>query len=391
MRRFFLMLAFLFFAILPGINAAAQLTQSPIDVAYIVSSSGIETYDVDPQTGIPTDEGLTVVVPSNFLIVPSANGQFLYVFGANPSTNAAQLWVYTTNSLGVPHARPIQHLNVPNMYTFSIDPNGTLAYGVESTQNSQYETVADIRLFEIDPATGLVTRSKIVATYPPNGPCSSNLDSASLSIIGFNAIGNKMYDTWFCSFHESTTVTYYTRSVNQSTGGLGADKLTFTWGAGTGGGFDTVVFTAASLIDFHVPNDYQVGINSINIYPPSGGTSPLFTCTATSLEACGYGTGIKVDLSGNYIFVQTSPDNTQITRLDLPGKSIAATGYYVAGQVLAFSPDDTLVYSETAGQGNPYILPIYTFDSTTGGVSTTNGAEIAVQQPFFTLVASVRK
>jgi hypothetical protein len=57
----------------------------------------------------------------------------------------------------------------------------------------------------------------------------------------------------------------------------------------------------------------------------TGGTTPRFTCAASDLEACGYGTYDWVDGSGNYIFIQISPTTTQITKLELQQKRIVDT------------------------------------------------------------------
>jgi hypothetical protein len=313
------------------------------------------------------------------------------VFGTDPSTGTEQLWVYATNALGVLESDAIQQLNTPYLSAFSIDPNGTLAYAVQSTQNSQGEPLVQIRLFAVDPATGRLTESsKVAARYPPNGVCTSALDGGSFSLFGFNPSGTKFYDSWYCEFHESGLVSYYARTVNQETGALGPDVEVFSWGISTGGGYDVVDFTPESLIDFHVPNDYQLGMNSVNVYRLSGGNAPIFSCDVSMLEACGYGTSIKVDPSGADIFIQIAPDTTQITRLELGAKKIVATAYYVP-PVIAFSPDDKLVYTQNYGILSPNVLPIYTLDRATGAVTTTLYAQIYVQQQFFTLVPSVRQ
>jgi hypothetical protein len=391
MRRSSRLLTPILSLLIPFFYCSAQAApQSPVDVAYVVSSSGIETYNVDLQTGQPTDLGLTVVVPPNPTVVPSANGQFLYVFGTDPGTGAQQLWVYATNSMGVPQSTPIQQLDFADTYSFNIDPNETIAYGAETKLNSQGETLAAIRLFTIDPATGLVTESpKAAAKYPTNGPCKSILDSVSFG-IGFHSSETKLYDGWSCDFHESGTVSFYTRSVNQNTGALGPDVEIFAWGISTGGGYDVVDFTPRLLIDFHVPNDYQQGVSSVNVYPPTGGNSPLFSCDASMLEACGYGTSINVDPLGNNIFIRIASDTAEITKLEVAAKKIVATAYYVP-PVIAFSPDDKLVYTQNYGLSNPYVLPIYTFDPATGAVTTTQYAQIYVQQTSFTLVPAIRK
>jgi hypothetical protein len=186
-------------------------------------------------------------------------------------------------------------------------------------------------------------------------------------------------------------VNYYTLPVNQATGSLSAGTEIFSWGISTGLGFDRVDFTPKNLIDFSVPNDYDIGINSVNVYPLSGGPTPLFTCDASMLEACGYGLDMQVDPLGKFIFLQTSADNTQETRLESGAKRIVSTPYYLPYTLQTFSPDDTLIYARPNSSNPPFFYPIYTFDSLTGALGTTTIAEIYTQQPFSTLVPALRK
>jgi hypothetical protein len=384
----FVLRSTLVFGLLVPASLFAQ--SAPVEVAYVSTDSGVYVYNIDPQTAIPTSLGLAIVVPANPQVVPSANDHFLYITGNNPGSNAEQLWVYATDANGMIPANYLQQINLNTLTSkFSIDPNGTLAYAVQSAPNSQGETVAKIVSFPINATTGLVGTPKIVATYPPNGPCGSGAESASLTLLRFNAAGTKLYDEWFCSFQGSLSATYYTRQVNQQTGALGPDVQTFSW-SNTTQGFNNVTFTNNALIDFNVPNHYDQGINSVNVYALSG--SPLlFSCTAAMLEACGFALADTVDPSGNYIFLQISEDTTHITKLELGAKQIVDTGSYVSCCVIAFSPDDTVVYTETPNTSNPYVVPIYIFNPATGAVTTSSGAQIDVQEPFFTLAAAVRK
>jgi hypothetical protein len=372
--------------LMPAAYGFAQ--SSPVEVAYVSTDAGIHVYNVDPQTAIPTYLGLVVVVPANPQVVPSANGRFLYLTGNNPGSNAQQLWVYATDTRGMIPPNYLQQINLNTLTSkLSIDPSQTWAYAVQSVPNSQGQTVAKIVSFPINSTTGLVGAPKIVATYPPDGPC-TGAEGASLSIAGFNSTGTKLYDAWNCSSHDSISATYYTRTVNLQTGALGPDSETFTWNNATQG-FDQVYFTRNVLIDFDVPNNYDHGINSVNVYSLSG--SKIFSCNAAMLEACGYGISATVDPTGNFIFIQLSQQATQVTRLELGAKQIVGTGSGVSGPVIAFSPDDSLVYTEIPNASNPYIVPIYVFDPATGTTSTNPGAQIEVRETFFILATAVRK
>jgi hypothetical protein len=384
-------------SLLLGLTRAVAQTSpassAAVEVAYITSNGAVETWNVDPQTGLPTDQGQTLVPPVYFSLVPSADDHFVYITGTDPASNTEKLWVYATGANGVLQVKPIQKLSLPNgTSNLTIAPSGTFAYAVHAQLNSQNYEVSAILLFHVNPTTGTLFGRTVVTKYPPGGLCNSQLDDGYPSLIGFNSKGTQLYDSWYCSFHESGSVNYYALQVNPSTGSLSAGTEIFSWGISTGGGFDTVDFTPKNLIDFQVPNDYQIGINSVNVYPPNGGTTPTFSCDASMLEACGYGLNMHVDPSGKFIFLETSTDNTQETKLNLTAKQIVSTPYYLPDTLQAFSPDDTLIYAQSPNNGNPpFIYPVYTFDSVTGALGTTNGAQIYTQQPFSTLVPALRK
>jgi hypothetical protein len=388
--RFAFFIAFIFsLCFLVPISSPAQTAPaSPVEALYVVSDSGIQTYDVDPQTGMPTDEGLTVVEPESPIVFPSANDHFLYVVGTNPGTGKQELWVYATTATGVPQTE-IQQVTLPNYVSdFTIERSGALAYAVWSNRNSHGEEAAGIFSFTINPTTGLVTAGPtLAATYPPNGPCDAGA-SAGLGLIGFNPSGNQLDEGWFCDDHDSVTETYYTRQVNQQTGALGPDVQIFTWQNGSQGSV-YVNITPPALFDFNIPNDFNKGISSLSVYPPTGGTTPLFTCTAAMLEACGYAVSDAVDPLGNYVFFQVGTNNTQITKVDLPASQIVNTGYFIPDLVMSFSPDGTLIYTHDVNVTNSWIIPIYLFNPATGAV--TEGGKISLPPPFFfTVVPAVR-
>jgi hypothetical protein len=385
-----LFLALITLTLFAAINASGQSSpSSSIDVVYILNNGGIETYDVDPKTGIPTDEGLFGVPPENPVLSPSLDDHFVYVIGNNPGSGALQLWVYATNLVGLPQYPPLQTINFESFTSyFSINPNGTLAYAVQYSKNSQGEALAGIRYFTVNPSTGLLVKSpKVLATYPPNGPCGEGAEEAGFSIVGFDPRGDKLYDAWSCEYHDSFGITYYTRQVDQKTGALGPDVETFSWSNGDDG-FDYVHFSPIALMDYEIPNDYQQGINSLNVYPLNGG-SPIFSCTASMLQVCGNGISATVDPSGNYIFFQTGIYATEITKLDLANQQVVPTGSSFPDAVQVFSPDDKLIYS--TDQNANGIIHIYTFDAAAGSAKY-NGGEITVGPlPFYSVVPTLRK
>lgn len=360
-----------------ALEAQAASSASSIQIVYVLSGSMVQTYDVDPQTGFPTQEGQGVILPTLTApasLVTSKNDRFLYLT-AYDSQIRPHLWVFATDPTGVPQLPAIQEIDLSNTGGFEINPDGTLAYAVASGPNSNGEIVAAIRKFSVNPTSGIVTEdAKAVVIDPPNGPCSpaSQFPGPGMTLLGFNSSGTQMYTQWFCPYPDSISSFYYSRTVNQKTGAVGPNVQLFTWSDGSMG-TDLVNITRSALLYFNVPNPYNVGLASVNVYPPTGGTKPLFTCTASMLEACGYGTYDWVDRSGNYIFIPISSDTTQITKLELQQKQIVDTGYYVSGIVLAFSPDNALVYVQDGQLMNPYIFYVYVFNPATGGVTYTGG------------------
>ncbi len=360
-------------------RSAKSATSSPsssIEVVYLLTNSTLLTYDVDRATGFPTEEGSGVTLDSvtNTVLLPSANDRFVYVTGYD-SKLLEYLWVYATDPTGVPLLPAVQALSLTDgsfgTGNFVIHPNGTLAYAVEETLSTQDEMLARILKFTIDPTTGIVTKAaKPAAVYPPNGPCTPAAE-ASLGINGFNRNGGVMDDYWICNYpFANDSATYFARNVNPTTGALGPDKQIFDWADGNEG-VDVVSFTPTSLIYFSIPDNYSQGMNSVNVYSLQG--APQFSCTASMLEACGYGLWNSLDRTGRFDFIQVSSDSTQITRIEPAAKKIVDTGNYVQGTVQAFAPDDVLIYTSNPNSSNPWLYPIYVFDPTTGTVTYTGG------------------
>ena len=362
-----------------AVNAQSARVKPPssasTEVVYLLTNSTLLSFDVDRATGFPTQEGRGTTLDSvtNTVLLPSANDRFVYVTGYD-TTNSEFLWIYATDTTGLPLLPPVQKLSLADgsfsTGNFVINPNGTLAYAVEQRM-PENEMLARIIGFTIDPTTGLVTRMpKPVVTYKPNGPCTPAAE-ASLGIYGFNPSGTAMYDFWDCNYpFANNSATYFTRAVNQTTGALGPDRQVFDWADGNFG-VDVVNFTPNSILYFSIPNNDSQGMNSVNVYSLQG--TSQFSCTAAMLEACGYWIWNSVDPTGKFDFIQISSDSAQITKIDPGAKKMVATGNYIQGTVQAFAPDDALVYTFNPSSSHPWLYPIYVFDSTTGAVTYTGG------------------
>jgi len=374
-------------------GATTASPSSGTEVAYLLDGSTVHTYDIDRSTGNPTEQGSGVTIDSvsNTVFLPSSNDHFIYVTGYDTS-NVEWLWVYATDSTGVPQLPAVQALNLTDggltTYDFVINTNGTLAYAAESMYTAQYYALAKISKFDVDPTTGIVTKaSKPAATYPKNGPCSPPAE-AIFYVYGFNPGGTELYDVWDCNYpYANDSANYYKRSINPTTGVLGPDKQFFSW-LDQNEGQDVVNITPSSLVYFSIPNNTSYGMNSVNVYSLAGQLQ--FSCTASMLEACGYGLWNFVDPAGKFDLLEVAYDLTDITTIDRAAKKLVDTDNYVPGTFIGFALDDALIYTQQANVSNPWVYPIYVFNPNTGAVTYTGG-EIWDQTGAGTLIPALRR
>jgi hypothetical protein len=347
-------------------------SSSAVEVAYILSGSTVQTFDVDRTTGSPTEEGSGVTLDpvTNITYLPSVNDEFVYVTG-NDSQGVEWLWVYATDSTGVPQLPAVQALNLTDgifaTYDFVLNPNGTLAYAAETAQSAQQFTLVKIVSFTIDPGTGMVTKAaKPVASYGPNGPCLLTA-STSYFIYGFNPSGTVMYDLWNCNYpFGSDSGMYYSRGVNQTTGAIGQEKQILAW-ADSNQGTDAINITPSAIVYFTIPT--FGAMSAVNVYSLTG--AALFSCGASMVEACGYGTWNYLDPMGKFDLIALGQGVTQITKFEVGAKKIVDTNYFVPGNFLGFAPDDALIYTQNIQED--WLYPIYVFDATTGAVTYMGG------------------
>ena len=343
----------------------AGLSSAKAQVVYIVDGVTITTYNIDPETlnANPVGTPLTVNGAAAFYsLFPSPNDHFLYVV-ADHANSVRHLWVFPTDSNGVPQSKPIEEIEVNHLYQVTIDPEANFAYLVFGYPTNNYKTDYFIRRYQVNSATGTITAPIDEAKYiVPN----LDADTCFVWVTGFNPSGTSLYDEVACGTHEGFGATYYERTVNPSTGALGPDIQVYGYFNGSGGG-EQVQFIGEHMFDFVEPNNYQQGYNSANIYPIVPNTSkPVLQCTAQMLEACGYATG-RAHPSGEYVFMNISQDSTQIDKVELSAKKIVDTGNYIPYQVWAFSPDGTLVYG-ILNVNTGYYIEIYGFDVSTSEV-----------------------
>ncbi|MGA2344367.1 MAG: hypothetical protein ABSF93_00090 [Candidatus Sulfotelmatobacter sp.] len=354
-------------------SAVAQTSPTPVQVVYLVESTTIVTYNVDPQTLNPTQVG-SVTVPNAVFnpdvipwLIAAPNDHFIYYIGYVSQTQQ-RLWVFATDSTGSPQLPVVQQFNVKNFNGLQVDPKANFVYAVFEGVNTDdsYNTPWYIRRYLINPASGKLNQPQLEATYAL-GNGAEGTAFCGLSLLGFKASGTSLYDEVQCSAH-GTIASYNERTVNLTSGALGDDVEVYSWQNGNSGGYESVQFAANRLFDFVVPFDYAQGYDSVNIYPVVPSTStPLLTCTADMLEACGSSAGLAHP-SGKYVFMAIASDLTQIDKVELSQKKIVDSSNYVPYWVTQFSPDGTLVYG-VASEYSTDQLMIYGFNVATSEVT----------------------
>lgn len=363
--------------------APAQKTQSnsdvrpasAVEVVYVIDGSTLTTYNVDPQTLQATQMGTLTLQQSVYPgLATSPDGHFLYYTAyANYSQQGERLWVYTTDASGAPQSPPVQQLNASGLLEVLVNPARTYLYAVYAGKAGTQYTPYTIQRYAIDPATGAISQREPVAKYELSSGTGGG-EYCGLGVMGFSASGNKMYDEVVCSYHGGASATYNERDVNLQTGALGADIEVYSWNNDSGGG-EFVQFANNLLFDFVIPNNYEQGVNVVNVYPVQPNVStPLIQCTTSMLAACGYGPDIAHP-SGKYVFLLDSQSNTEIGKVDTSNQQIVATSSTIPYEVQQFSPDGTIAFAANDVNG-ALEIEIYGFNVGTGSV--TAGGMISV-------------
>jgi hypothetical protein len=368
---------------------AASQTASTVQVLYVIDGSTLTTYNVNSQTLNASAVGtLTLPETNSASITPSPNDHFVYysAFDSGSLLNK-HLWIYATDATGSPQGPPVQELNAIKFYGApAFDPKANFLYQITAApaEGDEYENYTIWR-YLLNSTTGRITYPVAEAKYKlPSGAGGS--EGCALSIVGFNAAGNKMYDEISCGYPGGASATFNERTVNLETGALGSDVEVYGWNNSSGGG-ENVQFANNLVFDLVTINDYQQGSNSVNIYPvqPNASATPLVECTAAMLEACGYFSGLNlVDPSGKYVFLAISSGTTQIEKVEIGEHKIVDTSSYIPYTVEQLSPDGSIAYA--VQESYPGLtLEIYGFNLATGAV--TPGGAIGIPSaidPWFT-------
>ena len=350
---------------------------TPVQIVYAIDGSTLSTYNVDPQTLQATLAGTTTLLQSTYPgLVTSPNAHFLYYTAyQNISQQGERLYVYNTNSSGVPNGEPIQSLSAQGVDSLQVSPAGTFLFLVHQGPAGEQFTPYAIVRFVINPNTGKISQGVTEAKYELDTG-SGGSQSCSLLVFGMNAAGTKLYDEIFCSYHGGASATYNERTVDPQTGALGPDPQVYSWNNSNRGG-EQVQFVKNLVLDFVTPNNFQQDINVLNVYPLKPNvTTPLIQCTGSMLPACAdHSIGIPHP-SAEYVFMTNVQQITEIDKVDLTSKQIVATGSTIPYEVQQFSPDGTIAYGVSDDINGDLTIEIYSFNIATAAV--TAGGTISV-------------
>src|SRR5262249_2785011 len=131
-RRIMFRLAHFFLFVCLAAITYAQTTSpsSTLQLVYVVDGSTLTTYNIDPETLQSTPVGTTNLPESVVIgLIPSPDGHILYYSAyQNLAQEGEMLYVYKTNSLGVPDGQPIQTLHAKGLFSYLVDPTGKFFY-----------------------------------------------------------------------------------------------------------------------------------------------------------------------------------------------------------------------------------------------------------------------
>lgn len=343
--------------------ATASSLHAQHNVFYLTTGSTITTYNVDATTGIPTQVGSPLTIAGAAFIgniIPSPNDHFIYVFWPDANYKYS-LWVYDTNSSGVPQSTPVQKMTAPG--SMIIHPNGKFAYVMKTTSGSQGYSET-LYLYNINQQTGALSNRTIQATYGPDYYYTE-------SLVSFNKNGTRLYDLWGVSFDHENNYYYSYHPVNTTTGQLSADVGTY-FTASNFDGLDEQDFTPNYILNLHGDGGYAT--TQFNVYQNKmNPQQPLFTCTQSMLDACAYSYQYWTSADQQYVFLADNNTNdTVIGKIDGSNKKIVETGFIAGLPILYVAPHNQLIYGvNSAGTS----VQVYLFDATSG--TATPGGSVA--------------
>jgi hypothetical protein len=326
-------------------------------VLYVLNGPTVSTYSVDPSslTATPLEQPVNLLAQGGSLIQADASPNDHHFFLVWSDGQSVQhLYVFATDSSGVPQLPPTQVLNADLLSQFNMHPSGRFAYMLQvSSANNQY--TASIRLFHAEGSGLLKEDPTVQASYGPSYDWPVFLD-------GFSADGGKLYDT---SSLTGTSV-YREHPIDVHTGALGKELQLLS----TSGKTSVVIGRKIIINQYAGSADPQNNYLDILQNAPNP-THPLIHCTYQMLSFCGTATNLRLDHFSQYLFMTDPVTNAiHVAYVNLVAGTITDTGNSIpmTAQVpgFTFSPDGSLVYALLASDNS---LHFYQFNANTGSLT----------------------
>ncbi len=309
-----------------GFAALCMITSfasAQVEVLYVTGPQAatvpMDTYNVNSETAVATLVGKTTVGGSAVDPVTVGSHHLLYIW------NGTDVWMYLTNSEGVPEGRASQHLifNFPHPVTsFVADPKGNFAYAAMTWADTKGDDYAAVVLFTIDQSTGKLTNTgREVVAYGPD-------PYTSLYRFMFGASGNRLYAYYFDNGPYTCIVGYDYYTVNQTSGKLGP-RTTLTWGGAscnTDGGVAITDQVAAADSSCCGQGSGYLNVNQT-------ATGKNIACQSTNLALCGDQVYLMYldPASQNLFFGDADLQLTYVVHVDFANSQLIETGSTIPG------------------------------------------------------------
>lgn len=351
-----------FFTLCVAASATEVLyVAEPQDSQYL-----LHTYNVNPESAAAIAAGRAVTIPANSVDPLTVNGEhYLYVW------NATEVWVYPTNSQGVPKEEPSQHLTFGfsyPVYSFVVDPDGKFGYAAYNWTDDQNNVYTDIVLFTISQSSGeLSNTGKLAGTYGPNA-------SIVQDHLQFGSNGRRLYTHWTDNGPYTYGIGYYFYPVNQTSGALGKVQNLFyaqTLECGTSCGVAISDATLASAGACCGPGSGSI----IFARNPNGQN---FACEYQLAFCSDDVAGLYLDpLGRNIFFGDATVDQIYVAHIDFATSELNPTLSIPGTPMLDFSPDSSLVYAINSNTIGIYALASTGYLTASSTLSDSGNVSVA--------------
>jgi hypothetical protein len=374
---------------------AVCFATAQVEVLYVIGPQpegnqlySLTTYDVDPHTALPVKVGWPMVIPSNNVDpLTIGNLHVLYVW------NYSGVWLYPTNSQGVPVAVAAQHLTFDfegfGASAFVADSHGQFAYALTAWTDDDGNTHWLFMLFTIDPSTGNLTNTNTSAgRYGPSQWVTW------LGGLTSGGTGSKLYMEVISNppFSPSVAEDYY--RVNSQTGQLSKANVLVEI---PGNYYDFSAFAFTDVLTGFAENCCGPGFGTLTVTTSAGQN---IVCGQSIQEICQADVdGMSFDPTSHNVFLNDYDRNQIfIGHIDFETSQIVATSSWIpacpdnssstsldcSNGDLTFSPDGRLIYSHNTVPWQSGFISIYAFGPSIGDLT----AHTSLPVPATTYIAT---